>query len=120
MVIDDSDPERSKNTTQIAKVYKIRDKKRFGFLSGQNIIFLLLITDSPTIPVGFSFYEPDPAILHGRTKIKNSAAERPSFLSLLISLRAKSIRAGDQKGRSCASPLWKPHRFKVPAASRGE
>lgn len=62
LVIDDTDLERSKNTTQIAKVHKIRDKKRSGFFSGQNIIFLLLVTDSLTIPVGFSFYEPDPAI----------------------------------------------------------
>lgn len=62
LVIDDTDSERSKNTTQIEKVHKIRDKKRSGFFSGQNIIFLLLVTDSLTIPVGFSFYEPDPAI----------------------------------------------------------
>lgn len=62
LVIDDTDLERSKNTTQIAKVHKIRDKKRSGFFNGQNIIFLLLVTDSVTIPVGFSFYEPDPAI----------------------------------------------------------
>lgn len=62
LVIDDSDLERSKNTTQIAKVHKIRDKKRSGFFSGQNIIFLLLVTEHLTIPVGFSFYEPDPAI----------------------------------------------------------
>jgi hypothetical protein len=62
LVIDDSDSERSKNTTKIAKVHKIRDKKRSGFFNGQNIIFLLLVTDSLSIPVGFSFYEPDPAI----------------------------------------------------------
>lgn len=62
LVIDDSDSERSKNTTQIAKVHKIRDKKRSGFFSGQNIIFLLLVAESLTIPVGFFFYEPDPAI----------------------------------------------------------
>jgi hypothetical protein len=62
LVIDDTDSERSKHTTQIAKVHKIRDKKHGGFFSGQNIIFLLLVTDSLSIPVGFSFYEPDPAI----------------------------------------------------------
>jgi hypothetical protein len=62
LVVDDSDVERSKNTTKIAKVHKIRDKKHSGFFSGQNIIFLLLVTESLSIPVGFSFYEPDPAI----------------------------------------------------------
>lgn len=62
LVIDDTDSERSKNTTQIAKAHKIRDKKRSGFFNGQNIIFLLLVSNGLTIPVGFSFYEPDPAI----------------------------------------------------------
>lgn len=62
LVIDDTDAERSKNTTEIAKVHKIRDKKRSGFFSGQHIVFLLLVTDSLSIPVGFSFYEPDPAL----------------------------------------------------------
>lgn len=62
LVIDDTDSERSKNTSQIAKVHKIRDKKRSGFFSGQNIVFLLLVTDKVSIPVGFSFYEPDPGI----------------------------------------------------------
>ncbi len=62
LVIDDTDLERSKNTTQIAKVHKIRDKKHAGFFNGQNIIFLLLVSESLSIPVGFCFYEPDPAI----------------------------------------------------------
>lgn len=59
LVIDDTDTERSKNTIEIAKVHKIRDKKRSGYFSGQNIIFLLLVTEALSIPVGFSFYEPD-------------------------------------------------------------
>jgi hypothetical protein len=62
LVIDDTDSERSKNTTQIARVHKIRDKKRSGFYSGQNLVFLLLVTDKLSVPVGFSFYEPDPVI----------------------------------------------------------
>lgn len=62
LVIDDTDLERSKNTTQIAKVHKIRDKKHAGFFNGQNIVFLLLVSESLSIPVGFCFYEPDPAI----------------------------------------------------------
>ena len=61
LVIDDTDNERSKNTTEIAKVHKIKDKRSGGFFNGQNIIFLLLVSDELTIPVGFKFYEPDPA-----------------------------------------------------------
>lgn len=60
LVIDDTDNERSKNTTEIAKVHKIKDKRSGGFFNGQNIIFLLLVCDELTIPVGFKFYEPDP------------------------------------------------------------
>ena len=62
LVIDDTDSERSKNTKRIAKVHIVRDKKRSGFFRGQNILFLLLVTDKLTIPVGFEFYEPNPEI----------------------------------------------------------
>ena len=60
LVIDDSDKERSKNTTDIAKAHKIRDKKTGGYINGQNLIFLLLVCEKVTLPVGFIFYEPDP------------------------------------------------------------
>ena len=62
LVIDDSDHQRSKNTTHIAHVHRIKDKKYNGYFKGQNLIFLLLVTDRITFPVGFSFYEPDPAL----------------------------------------------------------
>jgi len=70
LAIDDSDSERSKNTTKIAKVHKIRDKRKSGFFSGQNIVFLLLVTDKITIPVGFEFFEPDPALSEWRKEDK--------------------------------------------------
>lgn len=60
LVIDDSDCERSKNTTKIGYVHKIKDKKNEGYYQGQNLVFLVLVTDVITIPVGFSFYEPNP------------------------------------------------------------
>ncbi|MCX6986704.1 MAG: transposase, partial [Chlamydiae bacterium] len=62
LVIDDSDHQRSKNTTHIAHVHRIKDKKYEGYFNGQNLIFLLLVTDKITFPVGFSFYEPDPEL----------------------------------------------------------
>jgi len=62
LVIDDTDRERSKNTTQIGKVHKIKDKKSGGYFNGQNIIFLLLVSKEITIPVGFEFHQPDPAL----------------------------------------------------------
>ena len=62
LVIDDSDHQRSKNTTHIGYTHRIKDKKYEGYFNGQNLIFLLLVTDRITFPVGFSFYEPDPAL----------------------------------------------------------
>ncbi len=84
LVIDDTDLERSKNTTQIAKVHKIRDKKHAGFFNGQNIVFLLLVSENLSIPVGFCFYEPDPAISAWKREDKRlrqkgvAAQHRPS------------------------------------------
>lgn len=60
LVIDDTDKERSKNTTEIAKAHKIKNKKNGGYFNGQNLVFLLLVCEKVTLPVGFYFYEPDP------------------------------------------------------------
>lgn len=60
LVIDDTDKERSKSTTDIAKVHKIKDKKTGGYFKGQNLVFLVLVSEEITIPIGFYFYEPDP------------------------------------------------------------
>jgi hypothetical protein len=68
LVLDDSDHQRSKNTTHIAHVHRIKDKKYEGYFNGQNLIFLLLVTDRVTLPVGFSFYEPDPALKEWKDK----------------------------------------------------
>ena len=62
LVIDDSDIERSKKTSKIAKTHKIKDKKTGGYFNGQNIVFLILVSDKITLPVGFKFYEPDPDV----------------------------------------------------------
>lgn len=70
LVIDDTDKERSKNTTEIAKVHKIKDKKGGGFFNGQTLIFLLFVSEPFTIPVGFCFYEPDPKISAWRKEEK--------------------------------------------------
>ena len=60
--LDDSDKRRSKVTTQIAHVHKLKDKASGGFIRGQCLIFLLLITPKVTLPVGCRFYMPDPAL----------------------------------------------------------
>lgn len=60
IAIDDSDKKRSKSTKKIAWVHKIKDKSSGGYIMGQQIVVLMLITQSITLPIGFSFYIPDP------------------------------------------------------------
>lgn len=60
--IDDTDKRRSKSTKKIFQVHKIKDKPSGGYVMGQSIVFLVLITPKITIPVGFSFHMPDPVL----------------------------------------------------------
>lgn len=60
LALDDTENKRSKNTNKIHYVHTVKDKSSGGFIKGQELIFLLLITDKITIPVGFDFYSPDP------------------------------------------------------------
>lgn len=66
LVLDDSDKMRSRNTSKIAGVHKVKDKKTGGWFMGQEFVFLILVTDTVTIPVGFHFYIPDPALKEWR------------------------------------------------------
>jgi hypothetical protein len=62
LALDDSDYPRSKNAKQIYKLHKIKDKKSGGYILGQGLIMLTLVSDKITIPIGFEFYAPDPEI----------------------------------------------------------
>jgi hypothetical protein len=62
LVIDDTDKKRSKTTTRIWGVSKLRDKTTGGYVQGQSIVAVLLVTPTITLPVGFAFHRPDPAI----------------------------------------------------------
>ena len=70
LVLDDSDKSRSRKTSKIAGVHKVKDKKTGGWFNGQEFIFLILVTDILTLPVGFRFYTPDPAMATWRKKRK--------------------------------------------------
>jgi SRSO17 transposase len=61
LVVDDSDNKRSKSAKRIYKVHKIFDKSSGGYINGQEMVVLLLVTAKVTLPVGFRFYMPDPA-----------------------------------------------------------
>ena len=62
LVLDETDISRSKSTKRIFKTHKQKDKKTGGYVNGQTIVLLLLVTSTVTIPVGFIFYQPDPAL----------------------------------------------------------
>jgi len=62
LVVDDSEKKRSKSTKNISDVHKTKDKASGGFIMGQSLVFLVLVTPKITIPVGFSFYMPDPKL----------------------------------------------------------
>ena len=62
LVIDDTDNKRSKAATTLTHLYKLRDKDRGGYLWGQSLVFLVLVTPQITLPVGFAFYQPAPEL----------------------------------------------------------
>lgn len=70
---DDSAKKRSKNTKRISKVHKIRDTKTNGYITGQSVVFLFLVTPIISIPVGFMFYMPDPKLTQ-RYQLKKSGS----------------------------------------------
>lgn len=61
LVTDDTDHRRSKKTPKLYKTHKIKDKSSGGYINGQNIVLLLLVTEKVSLPVGFAIYQPDPA-----------------------------------------------------------
>ena len=63
LAIDETDNPRSKKTPFIAHTHKYYDKKTGGYKNGQELVFMILITPTITIPVGFAFYEPDQGIV---------------------------------------------------------
>ena len=62
LVLDESDRERSKRTQRIHGAHKQKHKASGGYVNGQTVVLLLLVTQSVTFPVGFAFYQPDPVL----------------------------------------------------------
>ena len=81
--LDDTDKKRAKKTTKIACAHKIKDKASGGYVNGQTLIFMVLVTSIATFPVGFRFYQPDIKVSAWRKankKLKQAgvpAKERP-------------------------------------------
>jgi hypothetical protein len=62
LLIDDTDNPRSKSATALAYLYKLRDKESGGYLWGQSLVFLVLVTPKISLPVGVLFYQPAPEL----------------------------------------------------------
>src|SRR5712691_1677760 len=62
LVIDDTDNPRSKSAKALAHLSKLRDKESGGYLWGQSLVFLVLVTPKISIPVGVVFYQPAPEL----------------------------------------------------------
>jgi DDE superfamily endonuclease len=62
LVIDDTDNPRSKSAKALAYLYKLRDKESGGYLWGQSLVFLVLVTPKISMPVGVVFSQPAPAL----------------------------------------------------------
>ena len=60
--IDDSDNVRSRNTSKIAHTHKVKYRSTGGYGQGQEFVFMVIITDTVSIPVDFHFYNPDPVL----------------------------------------------------------
>ena len=62
LVLDETDKKRSKSAKLIHNLHKIKDKASGGYINGQKLVFLYLVADNVSIPVGFEFYKPDPEL----------------------------------------------------------
>src|SRR3989449_10136113 len=70
LVIDDTDNPRSKSAKALAYLYKLRDKSSGGYLWGQSLVFLVLVTPKISLPVGVVFYQPAPELSAWYKKVK--------------------------------------------------
>jgi len=61
LLLDDSEKRRAKTTKRIYRAHKLKDKKTGGYINGQSLLILILVTPVVSLPVGFGFHQTDPA-----------------------------------------------------------
>ena len=76
LVLDESDRARSKRTKRIHKVHKQKHKLSGGYVNGQTVVLLLLVTESVTFAVGFGFYMPDPVLTAWKKEDKRLKSQK--------------------------------------------
>ena len=92
LVIDESNKQRSKHTSKLAYVHKLKDPSTGGYFMGQAPLFLLLVTPLITLPVSFAFYQPDPVWKAWQKKEK--------------ALKAQGIPAGNRPSKPPRDPAY--------------
>ena len=97
LIFDDTDKERSKRTKRIYRAHKVFDKGTGGYFNGQSIVFLILVTEKITIPVGFRFYCPkeysqECGVEH-KTKLHLGIELLKKFASDIPTFRVKAVLA---------------------------
>lgn len=60
LIVDDVTNPRAQVTERIAYAHKLKHPGSGGFVNGQSLVMLLLVSDPVTIPIDFRFYQPDP------------------------------------------------------------
>jgi hypothetical protein len=63
---DDTEKKRAKLSKRIDKVHQMFDQKTGGYINGPEVMILYLITAKISLPVGFEFYQADPALMKWR------------------------------------------------------
>lgn len=129
LAIDDTDKKRSKSTRKIFQVHKIKHKPSGGFIMGQSLVFLVLVTPEITLPVGFAFHMPDPALsawYENDRKLKKKGISRslrppkparndayPTMPQIALSLLAQFRQAHEQIRIRCiaADALYGTQKF---------
>jgi len=62
LVIDATDNRRSKSAKTLAHLYTRRAQESGGYIGGQRVVFLVLVTPTISIPVGVVFSQPAPEL----------------------------------------------------------
>lgn len=101
LIIDDTDRPRSKVIKVIAFVFKSFNKKTGGYFNCQNLVFIVLVTNKVTIPVGFKFYTPCPETKKWKELDKKiRVLNKEGFLSK----NGKKLKRPDKPKRSIEHP----------------
>ena len=76
LVVDDVINPRAKVTERIGYAHKLKHPGSGGFVNGQSLVMLLLVTEWVTIPIDFSFYQPDPVYQQWRREDQRLRRQR--------------------------------------------